>query len=91
MTKDAEKKQVSVIKADGSVVSIEQGNRGKLVFWDSEQNSWLFSGFMSMEMEPGDTIVVPRKMDRFFWLKTTKDLTQIIFQIAVAAGIAFAI
>jgi len=91
MTKDADKKQVSVIKADGSVVSIEQGNRGKLVFWDSERNSWLFGGFMSMETEPGDTIIVPRKMDRFFWLKTTKDLTQIIFQIAVAAGIVFAI
>jgi protein involved in polysaccharide export with SLBB domain len=91
MTKDADKKQVSVIKADGSVVSIEQGNRAKLVFWDSERNSWLFGGFMSMELEPGDTIIVPRKLDRFFWLKTTKDLTQIVFQIAVAAGIAFAI
>lgn len=91
MTKDADKKQVSVVKANGSVVSIAQGNRGKLVFWDSEQKSWFFGGFMSMEMEPGDSIVIPRKMDRFFWLKTTKDLTQIIFQIAVAAGIAFAI
>jgi protein involved in polysaccharide export with SLBB domain len=91
MTKEAEKNQVSVVKADGSVVSSQQANRGKLVFWDSEQKSWFFSGFMSMEMEPGDTIIVPRKMDRFFWLKTTKDLTQIIFQIAVAAGIVFAI
>jgi polysaccharide export outer membrane protein len=91
MTKEADKKQVSVVKADGSVVSIEQGDRGRLVFWDSQRKSWLFGGFMSMEMDPGDTIVVPRKMDRFFWLKTTKDLTQIVFQIAVAAGIVFAI
>ena len=91
MTKEADKKQLSVVKADGSVVSIEQGNRARLVFWDSEHKSWFFGGFMNTEMEPGDTIVVPRKMDRFFWLKTTKDLTQIVFQIAVAAGIAFAI
>jgi protein involved in polysaccharide export with SLBB domain len=91
MTREADKKQVTVVKADGSVISIEQGNRGKLVFWDSEQRSWLFGGFMSMEMEPGDTVVVPRKMDRFQWLKTTKDLTQIVFQIAVAAGVVFAI
>jgi protein involved in polysaccharide export with SLBB domain len=91
MTKEADKKQVSVVKADGSVVSIAQGNRGRLVFWDSEQKSWFFGGFMSMEMEPGDTVVVPRKMDRFFWLKTTKDLTQIVFQIAVAAGVFLAI
>jgi protein involved in polysaccharide export with SLBB domain len=91
MTKEADKKQLSVVKADGSVVSIEQGNRARLVFWDSEHKSWFFGGFMNTEMEPGDTIVVPRKLDRFFWLKTTKDLTQIVFQIAVAAGIAFAI
>jgi polysaccharide export outer membrane protein len=91
MTREADKKQVSVVKADGSVVSVEQGNRGRLVFWDSQRKSWLFGGFMSMEMDPGDTIVVPRKMDHFFWMKTTKDMTQIIFQIAVAAGIAFAI
>ncbi|MBN1505726.1 MAG: SLBB domain-containing protein [Sedimentisphaerales bacterium] len=91
MTKEADKKQVSVVKADGSVISSEQGNRGKLVFWDSEQKSWFFGGFMSMEMQPGDSIVVPRKIDRLLWLRTTKDLTQIIFQIAVAAGVVFAI
>ncbi len=91
MTKEADKKQLSIIKADGSVISIEQSNRGRLVFWDSHSNQWLFGGFMGSRLEPGDTIVVPRKIDRFFWLKTTKDLTQIVFQIAVAAGVVFAI
>jgi len=90
MTKDADKKQVSVIKADGSVISKQQG-RGKLVFWNSEYNQWFFGGFMNTELEPGDTIVVPRKLDRYLWLKTTKDITQIVFQIAVAAGVVFAI
>jgi protein involved in polysaccharide export with SLBB domain len=91
MTKEADKDQLSVIKADGSVISIEQGDRGKMVFWDSQFNQWVFGGFMNHQLEPGDTIVVPRKVDRFFWLKTTKDLTQIIFQIAVAAGVVLAI
>jgi protein involved in polysaccharide export with SLBB domain len=90
MTKEADKKQLSVIKADGSVISKQQG-RGKLVFWDGESNQWFFSGFMNLELEPGDTIVVPRKLDRLLWLKTTKDITQIVFQIAVAAGVVFAI
>jgi protein involved in polysaccharide export with SLBB domain len=90
MTKEADKKQLSVIKADGSVISREQGH-GKLVFWDREYNQWFFGGFMNVELEPGDTIVVPRKLDRFLLLKTTKDITQIVFQIAVAAGVAFAI
>lgn len=90
MTKDADAKQLSIIKADGSVISRQQ-NRGKLVFWDSEFNQWSFGGIKNMELDPGDTIVVPRKLDRYFWLKTTKDVTQIVFQIAVAAGVVFAI
>ena len=90
MTKEADKKQVSVIKADGSVISRQQG-KAKLVFWDSDNNGWIFGGFMNTELEPGDTIVVPRKLDRYLWLKTTKDITQIVFQIAVAAGVVFAI
>jgi protein involved in polysaccharide export with SLBB domain len=90
MTKDADEKQLSVIKADGSVISKQQGS-GKLVFWDNEYNQWFFGGFMNLELEPGDTIVVPRKLDRLLWLKTTKDITQIVFQIAVAAGVVFAI
>ncbi|MBP7051048.1 MAG: SLBB domain-containing protein [Phycisphaerae bacterium] len=91
MTKEADKKQVSVIKADGTVFSMTQGNRGKLLFWDSQHNSWFFGGFMSHRMEPGDTIVVPRKIDKYLRLRLTKDITQIIFQIAVAAGVVFAI
>ncbi|HSV98636.1 MAG TPA: SLBB domain-containing protein [Sedimentisphaerales bacterium] len=91
MTKEADKKQVSVIKADGTVISMEQGNRGKLLFWDSQSNSWFFGGFLSHRMEPGDTVVVPRKVDKYLNLRLTKDITQIIFQIAVAAGVVFAI
>jgi len=90
MTKDADAKQLSIIKADGSVISRQQ-NRGKLVFWDNEFNQWSFGGLKNTELDPGDTIVVPRKLDRYFWLKTTKDITQIVFQIAVAAGVVFAI
>jgi protein involved in polysaccharide export with SLBB domain len=91
MTRDADKKQVSVIKADGSVFSAAQGNRGRLIRWDSDQNQWSFGGFMSQRLEPGDTIVVPRKIDKTQWLRHTKDITQILFQIAVAAGVVLAI
>ena len=54
-------------------------------------NQWFFGGFMNIELDPGDTIVVPRKMDRFFWIKFTKDITQILFQTAVAAGVVLAL
>jgi protein involved in polysaccharide export with SLBB domain len=91
MTRDADKKQVSVILADGSVISMAQGNRGRAIYWDKEYNQWSFGGFMSHRLGPGDTIVVPRKIDKTQWIRNTKDITQILFQIAVAAGVVLAI
>jgi protein involved in polysaccharide export with SLBB domain len=91
MTKDADTKEVSIIKADGSVISRQQSNVGQAVTWDKQSNEWVFGGFMGMPLDPGDTIVVPKKLDKFFWLQTTKDITQIMMQIAVTVGIAFAI
>ena len=89
-TNEANKKQISIVKADGSVVSIAQSNPDS-VYWDSESHQWNFGGFMGIRLNPGDTIVVPRKMDKYLWLKTTKDLTQIIFQAALAAGVIIAL
>jgi protein involved in polysaccharide export with SLBB domain len=89
-TGDADKKHISVIKADGSVVSIAQ-NDPDSVYWDSESHQWNFGGFMGIRLNPGDTIVVPRKMDQFLWLQTTKDLTTILFQAALATGVILAL
>jgi protein involved in polysaccharide export with SLBB domain len=89
-TIDADKKQISVIKADGSVVSIAQENPDS-VYWDSEGHQWNFGGFMGIQLNPGDTIVVPREMDQLSWLKTTKDITQILFQAALATGVVLAL
>ena len=91
MTKEADKKQVSVILADGSVISMAQGNRSRQVYWDKEYNQWSLGGFMSNRLGPGDTIVVPRKIDKTQWLRNTKDITQILFQIAVSAGVVLAL
>jgi hypothetical protein len=44
-----------------------------------------------MTLDPGDTIVVPRKMDKALWLRTTKDITQILFQMALTAGVVLAL
>jgi protein involved in polysaccharide export with SLBB domain len=90
MTEEANRKQLSIIRADGSVVSIAQRDAGK-IDWDSTSNQWVFGGFMSIRLDPGDTIMVPRKMDRFLWLRFTKDITQILFQAAIAAGVVLAL
>lgn len=44
-------------------------------------------GFMSARLDPGDTIVVPEKLEKIAWLREIKDLTQILYQIAVTAGV----
>jgi protein involved in polysaccharide export with SLBB domain len=89
-TDDADKKQISIIKADGSVVSIAQKNADS-VYWDSEGHQWNFGGFMGIRLNPGDTILVPKKMDKLMWLKNTKDITQILFQAALATGVVLAL
>jgi protein involved in polysaccharide export with SLBB domain len=89
-TGEADRKQISIIKADGSVVSIAQKDPDS-VYWDSESHQWSFGGFMNIRLNPGDTIMVPRKMDKFRWLQTTKDITQILFQAALATGVVLAL
>jgi protein involved in polysaccharide export with SLBB domain len=89
-TEHAEQKQISVIKADGSVVSIAQKDADS-VYWDTESHQWNFGGFMGIRLNPGDTIIVPRKMDEYLWLKNTKDMMQIFFQAALATGVVLAL
>ena len=49
-----------------------------------------FFGFGN-SINSGDTIVVPEKIDRVAWMRNTKDITQILFQIAVATGVVIAL
>jgi polysaccharide biosynthesis/export protein len=89
-TEEADKKQIAVIKADGSVVSISQKNADS-VYWDNESHQWNFSGFMGIRLNPGDTILVPKKLDKFMLMKNTKDIMQILFQAALATGVVLAL
>jgi polysaccharide biosynthesis/export protein len=89
-TDEADKKQIAVIKADGSVVSISQKDADS-VYWDSESHQWNFGGFMGIRLNPGDTILVPKKLDKFMMLKNTKDIMQILFQAALATGVVLAL
>jgi len=45
------------------------------------------AGFQRKKLDPGDTIVVPEKIDKIAWLRNIKDLTQILYQIAVTAAV----
>jgi hypothetical protein len=43
-------------------------------------------GFYSTTIYPGDTILVPRKLVEISGLKMTKDITEIIYRIAISIG-----
>lgn len=40
-------------------------------------------------LEAGDTLVIPTKLERIAWLREIKDITTILYQIAVTAGVLF--
>ncbi|MFQ5598550.1 MAG: SLBB domain-containing protein [Nitrospiria bacterium] len=71
----ADEDTIYILKVDGTALSKQQ-TRG---FWRR--------GLMSKKLDPGDTIVVPEEIDRIAWLREAKDITQILYQIAVTAGV----
>jgi protein involved in polysaccharide export with SLBB domain len=83
-TDDAETSEMYIIKADGTVFSRQQSSFG--LHWSDESRSWGLGSFMSSMLEPGDTLVVPQKIERTAWLREIKDITTIMSQIALTAG-----
>jgi protein involved in polysaccharide export with SLBB domain len=87
MTKKAEGDEAYLVKADGSVFSKRQDSFFGLITWDHANYRWKVGGFNSIKADAGDTIIIPRKVEKYPWLRITKDITQILYQIAVAAGV----
>jgi protein involved in polysaccharide export with SLBB domain len=83
-TNDAETSEMYVIKADGTVFSRQQSSFG--LHWSDDSRRWSFGSFTASVMEPGDTLVVPQKIERIAWMREIKDITTILSQIALTAG-----
>ena len=43
--------------------------------------------FFSAKVEPGDTVVVPERFDRIAWLREIRDISQILMNVALTAGV----
>ncbi len=78
-TESADRDHIFLLKADGSVVTRETADTGFFAFGDK--------GLMSARVEPGDSILVPEKLVQTRMMKDVKDITQILYQIAVTAGV----
>lgn len=87
-TRDGEEDDMYIISADGSVLSRQQSSFG--INWSDSQRRWTFGGFMATALDPGDTLVVPQKLERIAWVREIKDIATILGQIALAAGVVVA-
>lgn len=73
-TRDGDEDDIYLVRVDG------------VVFSSRQQGSSVFSSFGGREAMPGDTIVVPEKLEKYNLTKDFKDWTQIFYQFAI--GIA---
>ncbi len=72
ITTFADKSNIYLIRSDGSILSPSQMSSG---FFRSGDN-----------LRPGDTIVVPLQVQPFSGIKATTEISQIIYQMAIAAA-----
>lgn len=77
MTPDADVDNVFVMRADGSVVS-------------AESKGWFFGGIGGLDVMPGDSIVIPQKIDRetrwTAFMRNTREWAQIFANFGLGAA-----
>ncbi len=80
----ADQSNVYIVKVDGSALKVKGA-----VSWNPFQSRWELTAFGEniREIEPGDTIVVPEKIEYVAWLRDVKDITQILANVALTAGV----
>jgi protein involved in polysaccharide export with SLBB domain len=77
-THGADKHSIFMLRANGSVISAQQGSS----FWHSDND------FSTALVEPGDTIFVPEELGKSTFIQNAKDWTQILYQFGLGlAGI----
>jgi len=81
-TESADQDHIFLLKSNGSVVTRDNADKG---FFSTAQQS------LSRPGGSGDSIVVPEKLLETRLMKDVKDITQIMFQIAVTTGVLIAL
>lgn len=72
VTSTADKSEMYIIRADGTA--------------KSGQSSGWFSGVGASELNPGDTVVVPERIDRSTFMQSLKEWTAIFYQFGLGAA-----
>jgi len=83
-SQNANEDEMFIVRADGSVFSRQQSGWG--FTWDEYNHRWIAGGFGGTELYPGDTILVPQKFRHLDVMREMKDITTIIYQMALGAA-----
>ena len=86
MTKDADRENIFVIRADGTAISSK--SRASLVSWDGTRKRFIWgtpeSKILDYKPRPGDAIIVPTKVHvPVMWRPLIRDMVQILYQSAL--------
>jgi polysaccharide export outer membrane protein len=89
-TDDAEASRIYLVRADGTVLS-KSTYSWFGIGWNDNEKRWQFGDdFEGIRLYPGDSILVPQKVSKPAFMKEVKDITTILYQIAVGAGVVIA-
>jgi protein involved in polysaccharide export with SLBB domain len=88
ITRQANAKEIYLVQADGSVISNTQD---QFVMTQANGQDVHLYDFFDVQPQPGDTVIVPRKLKTPATLRATRDIVQIIFQSISTLGILVAI
>jgi len=82
---DADRKHAYLIKADGAARPISR----EWIRWNAGRSRWEIPAFSepSPQVEPGDTIVVPRKPAPSSWARDIDGLARLLMEIHVLTGV----
>ncbi len=84
LANNADEKNTFVLKVDGSALKV----KNSFFNWSASRNRWEMANFGEdiRAIEPGDTIIVPEKIEKIAWLREFRDITQILMNTAVMGG-----
>ena len=84
--KNANESEIYLIRADGTTISRLQGRS-----WNTEGYGWFTPSFMNIKAEPGDTILVPKRVIIFDYLKYADQVTRTIANLATTVAVVFGV
>lgn len=85
-TTNADKNNIYIIKADGSIVGRNEMSRFHLN-WDAEEKWFVSARTAAIRLEPGDAVIIPPRLKSLALKKNMMDWSQIFYQTALGAGV----